>query len=101
MGNSEEQDKAMLKIMKPMEPLIVNNHKSIMLKMDQIQHEIGLTDDEVIIIVFTSMDMEFFNHLVILQGEFNKWFNLNFEGESQEEIDFLQNKQEAFMQAVS
>jgi hypothetical protein len=34
--DESEQRRLMLKVMKPMEPLIVNNFKSIMLKMDQI-----------------------------------------------------------------
>ena len=34
------------------------------------------------------------NNLIVLAGEFMKWFNLNFEGESREEIDFKDNKYE-------
>lgn len=34
------------------------------------------------------------NNLIVLAGEFMKWFNLNFEGESREEIDFKENKYE-------
>jgi len=83
-----------------MEPIIVNNFKSIMLKMDQIKHEIGLKDDEVRIIVFTSMDMEYFNNLIILEAEFNKWFYLDFTEDDQEEIDFQENKIEMWEQTM-
>jgi len=49
------------------------------------------------IIIYTSMDHEWFTNLLVLQGEFLKWFNLNFEGESQEEADFLENKQDMWL----
>jgi len=83
-----------------MEPILVNNFKSIMLKMFELQHDIGLSDDDIKIIVFTSMDMDFFNNMMILQGEFNKWFNLNFEGESREETDFQEAKHSMWSQAT-
>lgn len=63
-----------------------------MLKMNQLKPEIGLTDDEIMIIVYTSLDHDWFTNLIVLQGEFLKWFNLNFEGESREELDFMENK---------
>lgn len=68
--------------------------------MDQIKHEIGLKDDEVRIIVFTSMDMEYFNNLIILEAEFNKWFYLDFTEDDQEEIDFQENKIEMWEQTM-
>lgn len=78
--------------MKPIEPLKIHNMKTAMLKMKQLQPEIGLTDDEVMIILYTSIDHDWFTNLIILQGEFLKWFNLNFEGDSTEELDFAANK---------
>ena len=68
-----------------------------MLKMNQLKPEIGLTDDEIMIIVYTSLDHDWFTNLLILQGEFLKWFNLNFEGESREELDFMENKQDIWL----
>jgi len=35
--------------------------------------------------------------LILLPGEFLKWFNLNFEGESTEERDFKDNKEEIWI----
>ena len=32
--------------------------------------------------------------LIVLASEFTKWFNINFEGESRDEIDFRDNKVE-------
>ena len=37
----------------------------------------------------------------MLSGEFLKWFNINFEGENREEIDFLDNKFEIWNATVS
>ena len=34
------------------------------------------------IIIYTSLDHDYFTNMLILAGEFLKWFNLNFEGES-------------------
>lgn len=81
-GDLDQQEKMVQKKMKPMEPIIVHNHKSVMLKMYELQGDIGLTDDEITIIVFTSLDKDFMNNLIISQGEFLKWFNTNFKGES-------------------
>ena len=62
-----------------------------------MQGDIGLTDDELAIIVYTSIDHDNLNNLIILAGEFMLWFNLNFEGESREEIDFRENKCEIWV----
>jgi hypothetical protein len=78
--------------LKPIEPIKIHNLKTVMLKMNQLKPEIGLTDDEIMIIVYTSLDHDWFTNLIVLQGEFLKWFNLNFEGESREELDFMENK---------
>ena len=65
--------------------------------MDQIQEEIGLTNDEVAIIIYTSVDLDWFTNLVVCAGEFTKWFNINFEGESPEEIEFKNRNQNMFV----
>jgi hypothetical protein len=57
-----------------------------------LQQEIGLTDDELYIIIYTSVDQDNLNNLIVLAGEFTLWFNINFEGESREELDFKSNK---------
>lgn len=43
-------------------------------------------------IIYTSLDLEWFPNLIVLASEFTKWFNINFEGESRDEIDFRDNK---------
>lgn len=47
--------------------------------------------------IYTSLDHDYFTNLLILQGEFSKWFNLDFSAESREELDFLENKQDIWM----
>lgn len=69
--------------------------------MSEIQEEIGLSDDEVSIIIFTSLDLDWLNNLIVLAGEFTKWFNINFEGESRDEEDFKDNKNEIWVATVS
>ena len=54
-----------------------------------MQEDIKLDNDEITMIIYTSIDLEFLTNLLIMQGEFLMWFNLNFEGESREEVDFL------------
>lgn len=65
-----------------------------MAKLKELQPEIGLSDDDIMILIFTSLDHDWLTNMIVMQGEFLKWFTLNFEGESREELDFLENKQE-------
>ena len=44
------------------------------------------------IIIYSSIDHDNLNNLIVHAGEFLMWFNLNFEGESQAEIDFRESK---------
>jgi len=69
-----------------------HNIKTKFRQMATIQNEIGLTQDEVTIICFTSLNEEYFTNLLVQAGEFTMWFNLNFAGESQEEIDFREGR---------
>jgi len=60
--------------------------------LKEIQSDVGLSDDDINIIVYTSLDHDYFTNLLILQGEFLKWFNLDFSEDTREEEDFLENK---------
>lgn len=71
--------------------------KTLYEKLHELQEAIGLTDDELALIAYTSIDHDNLNNLIILAGEFMLWFNLNFEGESREEIDFRENKCEIWV----
>ena len=65
-----------------------------MQKLNGIAQRIGLTATEVKVICYTSLDLEWMPNLLILASEFTKWFNINFEGDSRDEIDFRDNKVE-------
>jgi hypothetical protein len=58
--------------------------------MNELNKEIGLTDKECQFIIFSSIEHEYFNHLLLMQGEFIKWFTINFEERQGEEEDFLE-----------
>jgi len=66
--------------------------KTLIEKLKSLQNDIKLTDDDIVIIIFTSLDHDWFTNLLVLAAEFTKWFTLNFEGESREELDFKENK---------
>jgi hypothetical protein len=53
------------------------------------------------IIIWTSVDHDYLTNLIVLAGEFLKWFNLNFEGESREELDFTESKYSIWKATVS
>ena len=78
------------------DPIHLHNVKTLQRKMSEIQDEIGLTNDEIAIIIYTSIDLDWFTNLLICAGEFTKWFNINFEGEHREEVEFRNQKQEIF-----
>jgi len=65
------------KKLQPVEAIKIHNIKTAMTKMNQLKPEIGLTDDEISIILYTSLDQDWMTNLILLQGEFLKWFNLN------------------------
>ena len=60
--------------------------------LNGLQKEIGFTNDEIMIIISTSLDHDNFTNLICHSTEFMKWFTINFEGESREELDFLEAK---------
>jgi hypothetical protein len=77
---------------KPGAKLKIHNVKTLTILLKSIQGEVGFSDDDISIIMYTSLDHDFFTNGLILQGEFLKWFNLDFSAESREELDFLENK---------
>ena len=79
----------------------VHNVKTLEMKLAEFCDEIGLTADELHLIVFTSLDHDYLTNLIVLAGEFLKWFNINFEGENRDEIDFLDNKAEIWQAVAS
>lgn len=68
--------------------------------MSEIMEEAELTADEVSLIIWTSLDHDNLPSLLVLQGKFTMWWNLNFEGESQGEIDFRESKVEVWTSTI-
>lgn len=81
-GDLDKQEKMVAKMLKFRELIKIHNVKTALEKLDEIKEEIKLEEDEITILIFTSIDMDWFTNLIVLQGEFLKWFNLNFEGET-------------------
>lgn len=78
-------------------PIKIHNAKTLIAKLKELAPAIGLTDDEINLIVYTSIDHDYFTNLIVLQGEFLKWFNIDFSDATREELDFLENKQEIWI----
>jgi hypothetical protein len=64
--------------------------------LDELKQEIGLSQDDVVIIMFTSLDVDHLTCLLVLPSELLKWFTMNFAGESGAEQDFLTSKLSAW-----
>ena len=68
--------------------------------MGGLASEIGLNQDELFIMCFTSLYEDYFTNLIVQAGEFTMWFNLNFEGETQEEKDFREARVGEWQSAI-
>ena len=85
--------------------LKIHNIKTAFELLRKIQGEAKLLDDDLMLIIYTSLDYDYFTNGLIMQGEFLKWFNLDFgdpddkdpDDQNQDELDFLENKQEMWM----
>lgn len=93
MGDLEEQETGVAEALKT-PGVAIHNVKTLIEKLTLLQPQIGLTIDEIMIIIYTSLDHDHFTNMLVQAGQFTMWFNLNFEGDSQEEIDFRDNKDE-------
>lgn len=96
-GNSDQQEKYVAQKLKTRKGMLIHNVKTLLELLSGLQREIKLTDDEITIIVYTSLDHNHLTNLLINNSEFLKWFTLNFEGESTEERDFKENKEEIWI----
>lgn len=81
-GDLDQQEKMVAKVLKPSSNIKIHNMKTLLEKLNQLKAPIGLTPDEISIIAYSSIDRDWFPNMIIMQGEFLKWFNLNFEGDS-------------------
>lgn len=69
--------------------------------MEELKTEIGLTADDISIIIYTSLDAENLNDLICLNGEFLKWFSTKFSGDNRNELDFLVTKLDIWTSTVT
>ena len=79
---------------RPGDELNIHNARTAKQKLAEFSRGIGLTADEANLLIYTSLDLDWMTNLLIQAGEFTKWFNINFEGESRDEVDFRDNKLE-------
>ena len=61
----------------------------------------GLTNNEMAVILFSSLDRDHLTSMIIQQGEYMMWFTSNFEGESGAEDDFKNDKVETWASIVT
>jgi hypothetical protein len=95
LGDLDQQEKYVRKVLSnAQDKVLVHNIRSKQRQMARFANEINLSSDEINVILFTSMDHDYFNNLLVSAGQFTEWFNLNFEGETQEEVDFVNNQVE-------
>jgi hypothetical protein len=92
MGDQQQQSVQVAKKMKPKVPTHIWNARSLETKLDELKEEIGLAEDDVTIIMFTSLDSDHLTNLLVLPSELLKWFTMNFAGENRAEQDFLNSK---------
>jgi hypothetical protein len=65
MGDSEKQEEMVSNFLKPKKALKIHNINTAMVKITELKGKIGLTDLECYFIIFSSIDHDYFNHLLI------------------------------------
>lgn len=72
----------------------MHNAKSILEMANMNFGDFKFSNDEIMFIIVTSSDLDFFPHQLISISSFRDWFIKNFAGESTEELDFLEEIEE-------
>ena len=90
-GSSEMTETMLAKALKAKSPVKIHNVKTIMQVLNAIAKDIGLTETDIMLIVFTSIDHDYMTNLLIRQGGFLEWFSIEFDGNSDEEADFFED----------
>lgn len=78
--NAQDKDDEQAKwitnvVLKPSVTLDIHNYKSIVELFEQkIIPEFQLTEDEMNLIIITSIDPDYFTHLLMVQANFAEWF---------------------------
>lgn len=63
----------------------IHNFSTITSLLNKLKDEIGLDNDQITVIAITSINPEFFTHMLIQQSDFMKWFTTDFSGEGDTE----------------
>jgi len=102
-GNSEEQEKAIAQALKPPPEREIHMHnlKTAMELVLSFNEKLNLSDDEITLITFTSLQLETLNNMIVQTSEFTKWFTIDFRGENREEKDFKEDKFEIWEATVA
>lgn len=83
-----------------MESIIIHNIKSLIELFNLNFADFKLTDDEMLLIILTSIDADYFTHMLIGQTDFTQWFTNNYAGENNIETDFREEVEERWEAAV-
>lgn len=92
MGDQREQAVKLAQKLKPRGSVTILNAKTVLRKLGELKSEMKLTDDEVTLLLFTSLDHDHLTDLVCLPSELLGWLTTDFAGEQTEEKDFLASK---------
>ena len=64
-GDLDAQEKMVAKKMKTVEKLKIHNIVTAYQKLEELKHEIKLTEDEMAVIIFTSLDYDYYTNMII------------------------------------
>ena len=90
MGDLEEQEEIVLKKLRPVDKISIHNIKTITNKLEQLKHEIKLTDEDIAVISFSTIDHDYFIPMLVKQSDYLEWFTTNYAGENTVEDDLLE-----------
>ena len=65
-GDLDKQEKMVAKKLKFREVIKIHNVKTAIELLEELKEEIGLNDNEITVIVFTSLDRDWFTNLICL-----------------------------------
>ena len=89
--SSEAIEDLLKNSLKPSTPVNIHNVKTINEVLMRLMRPIGLTEIEIILIIFTSLDQDYMTNLIIKNASFLEWFSIEFDGNSDQEAEFLEN----------
>ena len=64
-GDLDQQEKMVSKKLRPVENISIHNYKTAELKLLELKGDIGFTNDDIMIILMTSLDLDYFTNLIV------------------------------------